>query len=64
MVSLMRTCWLSGDSLTIYGEGKINLLSANPRAMGEMLIRLCAMDISDPSLQDPQWMTGISNYVG
>ena len=28
-----------GDSLTIYGEGKINLLSANPRAM-EMLIRL------------------------
>ena len=44
------------DSLTIYGEGKINLLSANPRAM-EMLIRMCAMDISDPSLQDPQWMT-------
>lgn len=44
-----------GDSLTIYGEGKINLLSANNRAL-EMLVRLCAMDMSDPSLQDPQWM--------
>ena len=44
-----------GDSLTIYGEGKINLLSANTRAL-EMLVRLCAMDLSDPSLQDPQWM--------
>ena len=52
---LMRTCWLSGIHSPFMAEGK-QLVISNPRAM-EMLIRLCAMDISDPSLQDPQWMT-------
>ena len=44
-----------GEDITIYGEGKVNLLSASTRSL-EMLIRLCAMDLTEPSLQDPMWM--------
>jgi hypothetical protein len=43
-----------GDSISLYGEGKINLLSA-PDATIEALIFSCALP-GDPLPNNPQWM--------
>jgi hypothetical protein len=43
-----------GDSVSIYGEGKINLLSA-PDSTIEALVFACA-EPGDPLPQNPQWM--------
>ena len=43
-----------GDSISIYGEGKVNLLSA-PDASVEALIFACSM-AGDPLPNNPQWM--------
>lgn len=44
-----------GDQITIYGESKVNLLSAGPQAI-EFLVRLCAQDPYDYKLIDRIWM--------
>ena len=43
-----------GDSISIYGEGKINLLSA-PDSTIEALVFACS-EPGDPLVQNPQWM--------
>jgi general secretion pathway protein K len=43
-----------GDSVSIYGEGKINLLSA-PDSTIEALVFACS-EPGDPLVQNPQWM--------
>jgi general secretion pathway protein K len=43
-----------GDNISIYGEGKINLLSA-PDSTIEALVFACA-EAGDPLVQNPQWM--------
>jgi hypothetical protein len=44
-----------GDSISIYGENKINILSAPPQSI-EALIRICAANPLDPLLLDQTWM--------
>lgn len=44
-----------GDQISIYGESKVNLLSAAPQAI-EFLVRLCAADPYDFKLIDETWM--------
>lgn len=43
------------DAITIYGESKVNILSATPISV-EALVRMCAVNPSDPLLFDPFWM--------
>ena len=43
-----------GDALSIYGEGKVNLLSA-PDSTVESLVFACA-EPGEPLVQNPQWM--------
>ena len=44
-----------GDSISVYGENKINILSA-PQESIEALIRICAADPTDTLLFDEIWM--------
>jgi hypothetical protein len=44
-----------GDAITLYGEGKVNILSADDMAV-ETLVRICAENPEDPLLFDPLWM--------
>jgi hypothetical protein len=44
-----------GDSITVYGEAKVNILSA-PAESVEALIRMCATNPGDFLLLDPIWM--------
>lgn len=44
-----------GDQISIYGESKVNLLSAAPQAI-EFLVRLCAADPYDYQLLSESWM--------
>lgn len=43
------------DSITIYGEPKVNILSATEASV-EALVRICASDPTNPLLVDPIWM--------
>ena len=45
-----------GDSISIYGDARINILSATQQAV-EALIFMCAQDLNDPLLVNPTWMT-------
>ena len=47
-----------GDAISIYGENKINILSAPPLSI-ETLVRICAAQPNDPRLFDPIWMREI-----
>jgi hypothetical protein len=44
-----------GDRISIYGENKINILSAPPESI-ETLVRICAADPYDYVLSDVYWM--------
>lgn len=44
-----------GDAISIYGENKINILSAIPQSV-EALVRICAESPTDPLLFNPTWM--------
>ena len=44
-----------GDSISLYGKNKINILSAPPESV-ETLVRICANDPADPLLVDPIWV--------
>ncbi len=43
------------DEISIYGDQKVNLLTADPNAI-EALVRICAANPQDPLLFDPQWL--------
>jgi hypothetical protein len=43
------------DQISIYGEAKVNILSAPPQSI-ETLVRMCAANPTDLLLLDPLWM--------